>query len=347
MMMFEHSEERRILQSTLRRFLAEPSSDLWKGLAELGVIGALFSEDHGGFGGHGSDLAVVFEEVGRADLTLPLIDNALVPGRLMIAAGGSIENLIAGSERLAFAHAEVAARYDLNWVETRANGNILNGEKTVVVGCESAKALIVSARHSGEPHDEDGIGLWMVEIDAPGLTLQSYDMIQGGRASEVSLNDTPGTLLFFEAYNAISEATAAGTLALAAEMLGAMETSLDMTREYLSTRKQFGRVIGSFQALSHRLVDLMVEIEQARSAVILGSTHLADPAHERDRVLAATKNILGRVGSLVAQDTIQMHGGIGMTQEYDLGRFAKRITMADHRFGDVDHHLERFIVLSS
>lgn len=346
-MKFEHSEERRMLQETLRRFFAGTSEDLWTDLAELGVIGALFSEDQGGFGGHGFDLALVFEELGRADLTLPLIDNALVPGRLVLAAGGDVENLIAGAERLAFAHAEVAARYDLNWVETRADGDNISGEKTTVMGCDGVDALIVSARHSGRSNDDHGIGLWRVALDAPGLTLQSYKLAQGGRAAEVTLTNTPGTLLLQDAYSAIAEANAAGTLAMAAETLGAMETSVEMTQEYLVTRKQFGRHIGAFQALAHRLVDLKVEMEQARSAVILGAAHLADTPNERDRVLAATKNILGRVGRLVAEDTIQMHGGIGMTEEYALGRFAKRIIMADHRFGDIDHHMERFIALSA
>ncbi|MEP1441834.1 MAG: acyl-CoA dehydrogenase [Hyphomicrobiales bacterium] len=173
-----------------------------------------------------------------------------------------------------------------------------------------------------------------------------FCLVRTDPVAEVTLSDTPATLLMEEAYRAIAEANAAGTLALAAQTLGAMETSLDMTQEYLVTRKQFGRPIGAFQALAHRLVDLKVEMEQARSAVILGAAYLADTPNERDRVLAATKNILGRVGRLVAEDTIQMHGGIGMTDEYALGRFSKRITMADHRFGDVDHKLERFIALS-
>jgi len=153
--------------------------------------------------------------------------------------------------------------------------------------------------------------------------------------------------LMSEAYAAIADAMAAGTLAQAAMTLGAMETAIDMTREYLGTRKQFGRAIGTFQALAHRLVDLMVDLEQARSAVILGAGHLEAAPNERDRVLSATKNIMGRAGRLVAEDTIQMHGGIGMTEEYAIGRFAKRIAMSDHLFGDTDHHLEQFISLSA
>lgn len=345
-MNFEMTEERRMLQDTLRRFLAAASGDVWTDLADLGVTGALFSEDQGGFGGTGFDLAVVFQELGRAELVLPLIDNALVPGRLLAALGRDVSGLIAGTEKLAFAHAELAARYDLNWVETRAKNDRLSGEKTVVMGAGDADRLIVSARHAGTAEDRQGIGIWQVEKDAPGLTLRGYTLAQGGQAAEVTLNETPGTLLAAEGYDTIADAMAAGTLAQAAETLGAMEVALEMTCDYLGTRKQFGRAIGTFQALSHRLVDMMVELEQARSAVILGAGHLEDAPAERDRVLAATKNIMGRAGRLVAEDTIQLHGGIGMTQEYALSRFAKRIVMADHRFGDTDHHLEQFIALN-
>lgn len=346
-MNFDLTEERQMLQDTLRRFLAGATGDVWAELADLGIIGALFGEDQGGYGGSGFDLAVVFEELGRADLQLALIDNALVPGRLLAAAGGDLEALIEGRQKLGFAHSEIAARYDLNWVETRAQGDLLSGEKTVVVGADDADALIVSARHSGSTDQPEGIGIWRVEKNAPGLNIRSYDLVQGGRAAEITLQDTPATLLMSEAYGAITDAMAAGTLAQSAETLGAMETAVAMTAEYLGTRKQFGRPIGSFQALAHRLVDLMMEIEQARSAVILGAAHLQDAPKERDRMLAATKNIMGRSGRLVSEDTIQMHGGIGMTEEYALGRFAKRIAMADHRFGDTDHHLEQFIALGA
>lgn len=344
-MNFELTEERQMLQDTLRRFLAGASGDVWQGLAELGVIGALFDEGQGGFGGTGFDLSVVFEELGRADLVIPLIDNALVPGRLLVAAGESVEELIGGSKRLAFAHTEVTARYDLHRVETTARADRLSGEKTIVIGAEDADVLLVSARHSGDADMTAGIGLWQIAKDAPGLITRGYDIAQGGRAAEVTLNNTPGTPILAEAYDAIAGAIAAGTLAQAAETLGAMETAIEMTRDYLGTRKQFGRSIGTFQALAHRLVDLMAELEQARSAVILGAANLEADSETRDRHLSVTKNILGRAGRLVAEDTIQMHGGIGMTQEYALGRYAKRIVMADHRFGDTDHHLEQFIAL--
>lgn len=345
-MRFALSEEQQMLKDMLGRFLADRPDDPWSELVELGVMGALFGEAEGGFGGSGADLAVVFEEVGRADCSLPLIDRVLLPGLLMAAAGRDIAPLIGGKERLAVAHGELAARYDLNWVETRADGDRLSGEKTVVVGAEDADALIVSARHAGASDAEVGIGLWLMRPDAKGLIIRGYDMAAGGRAADVTLVDTPGEPLLAEAFDALSFAVAKATLAQMAETLGAMETAVAMTRDYLGTREQFGRPIGSFQALAHRLVDVMIELEQARSAVILAAGHLDAEPHERARHIAAAKNILGRSGRLVAEEAIQMHGGIGMTEEFALGRFAKRIVMADHRFGDTDHHLEQFIDLS-
>ena len=345
-MRFTLTEERQMLKDMLGRYLADRPTDPWSGLVELGVMGALFDEAEGGFGGAGSDLAIVFEEVGRADCTLPLIDGVLLPGLLMAAAGRDIVSLINGKERLAFAHGELAARYDLNWVETRVDGDRITGEKSVVVGAEGADCLIVSARHAGAIDAEDGIGLWLVRPDARGLIIRGYDMAAGGRAAEVTLADTPGEPLLTEAFGAIADAVAGATLAQMAETLGAMETAVAMTRDYLGTREQFGRPIGSFQALAHRLVDVMVELEQARSAVILAAGHLDAEPQERDRYIAAAKNIIGRSGRLIAEEAVQMHGGIGMTKEYALGRFAKRIIMADHRFGDTDHHLEQFIDLS-
>ncbi|MBO9465177.1 acyl-CoA dehydrogenase family protein [Tropicibacter sp. R15_0] len=346
-MNFELTEERQMLQDSLRRYLAGAEGDIWAGLAELGVIGALFSEEQGGFGGAGFDLAVVFEELGRADLTIPLIDNALLPGLLMAAGGLDVEGLIGGAQRLALAHGETAARYDLNWVETRAEGDRLTGEKTVVVGAEDADSLIVSARHFGAACDEQGIGLWLVAKDAPGLQIRGYDIAQGGRAAEVSLTDVEAKPLIAEAGSELAKAFAAATLAEMAQCLGAMDICVAMTQEYLTTRKQFGRPIGTFQALTHRLVDVVVAVEQARSMVILAAGHLEAEAKTRDLHIAAAKNLFGRSGRLASEECIQMHGGIGMTEEYALGRYAKRITMSDHRFGDTDHHLERFIQLGA
>ncbi len=376
-MNFDLTEERQMLQDTLRRYLSDKydtetrnkivesdaglSEAIWTGLAELGVLGALFTEEQGGFGGAGFDISVVFEELGRAGVVEPVLDTAILGGGLLAALGNDdqrslVEEVIGGGLHLALAHGEPASRYDLSRVETTAkvqgDNIVLDGRKAVVINAEAAGYLIVSARESGGIFDTDGISLFLVPQDAAGLTMRGYPMLAGGRAAEVSLDGvTLGQSARLGApeagYGALRDVISAANVALAAETLGTMETATELTREYLTTRKQFGRPIGTFQALAHRYSDMLIELEQARSAVIFAAGHLEVEANERDRQIAAARNLVARVGRLVAEESIQMHGGIAMTQEYELAHIAKRIVMADHRFGDVDHHLERFIALTS
>ncbi|GHG92471.1 acyl-CoA dehydrogenase family protein [Pseudodonghicola xiamenensis] len=374
---FNLTEERQMLQDTLRRYLSDKyttaarnkildsdegmSADIWAGLAELGVIGALFSEAEGGFGGAGFDITTVFEELGRAGVVEPMLETAVLGGRLLSALGDDsqtalIEEVIGGSLHLAFAHGEPTSRYDLNRVATTAKTDggdiVLTGRKAVVANAEAAGYLIVSARESGAVDDEAGISLFLVPAGTSGVTLRGYPLFAGGRAAEVTLDEVrlPASARLGaagEAFAAIADAVAAANVALSAEALGAMVTATELTRGYLMTRQQFGRPIGTFQALQHRFSDLLIELEQARSAVINAAGHLADPLAERDRQIAAARNLIGRAGRLVAEEAIQMHGGIAMTQEYELAHIAKRIVMTDHRFGDTDYHLERFIALSA
>ncbi len=355
-MNFVLTEERKMLQDTLRRYLRDKyttsvrndilnsemgmSADIWAELAELGVLGALFTEDQGGYGGDGFDIAVVFKELGRAGVVEPLLDSALMGGRLLAAAGKAdmVEDVIAGSLQLAVAHGEPGGRYDLDYVLTQADGDALTGRKAVVMNAESADHLIVSARNG------DDIAFYLVARDAPGVDIQGYPLLAGGRAAEVTLDKAPGIplglgLAEYERINALA------LVAISAEALGAMESATALTKDYLMTRKQFGRPIGTFQALAHRMSDVLIELEQVRSAVINAAGNL--DASDRDLHLSATKNLIGRAGRLVAEEAIQMHGGIAMTQEYELAHIAKRIIMADHRFGDTDYHLERFIALSA
>ena len=376
-MNFELTEERQMLQDSLRRFLRDKydtatrnkilesdsgmSAGIWSELAELGIIGALFTETQGGFGGAGFDKAVVFEELGRAGVVEPFMDTAILAGGLIADLGNAaqlphIEDLISGTLHLAFAHGEPNSRYDLTRVATTAKADgdtiILNGRKAVVVNAEAADMLVVSARESGEADATEGLSLFLVPKDAKGLTVQGYALLAGGRAAEVTLDDVKVSSdarlgAAGKAAKAIKARIATACVAQSAETLGAMETACSLTREYLMTRKQFGRPIGSFQALAHRMSDLLIEMEQARSAVINAAGHLDGDPPTRDRHIAAVKNLMGRAGRLVAEDAIQMHGGIAMTQEYELAHIAKRIVMADHRFGDTDHHLERFIALSA
>ena len=376
-MNFDLTEERQMLQDSLRRFLRDRydtatrnkilesdsgmSTDIWNELAELGVIGALFTEEQGGFGGKGFDIAVVFEELGRAGVVEPFLDTAVLAGGLVADLGNDdqkahVEEIIGGTMQMAFAHGEPTSRYDLTRVSTSATEKgdqiILSGRKAVVVNAEAADMLVVSARESGGQGDADGISLFLVPKDAEGLTVQGYALLAGGRAAEVILDDVsvPASARLGaagKAADAIEARIAAANVAQTAETLGAMETAVKLTKDYLGTRKQFGRPIGTFQALAHRFSDLLIEMEQARSAVILAAGHLEADRGARERNISATKNLIGRVGRLVDEESIQLHGGIAMTQEYELAHIAKRIVMADHRFGDVDFHLERFIALAA
>ncbi|KPD13604.1 acyl-CoA dehydrogenase family protein [Phaeobacter sp. 11ANDIMAR09] len=375
-MNFDLTDERQMLQDSLRRFLRDNQealsastrlgnsdntlgfdAEIWAKLAELGVIGALFSEEDGGFGGAGFDLTTVFEELGRAGAVEPLLDTAILGGGLIAALGTEVqkelvEQVIGGEVHLALAHGEPNSRYDLAQVETtvihEGDELVLTGRKAVVVNAEAADYLIVSARETGVANDEEGISLFLVPRDSAGLSLRGYPLMAGGRAAEVDLD---GLRLSAAArlgaagagFAALKRASNRAEVALVAETLGAMEVATDLTREYLLTRQQFGRPIGSFQALQHRMATLLIELEQARSAVINAAGHLEATAAEQALHVAAARNLVGRAGRLVAEESIQLHGGIAMTEEYELAHIAKRIVMAEHRFGDTDTQLERFI----
>lgn len=354
-MNFELTEERQMLSDMLRRYLADKydtaarnailesdqgySPEIWAGLAEQGVIGALFPEDQGGFGGSGFDIAVVFEELGRAGVVEPLLDTAVLAGALVTERADLVERVIAGDLHLALAHGEPQSRYDLDNVETRAEGLVLTGRKAVVVNAEAAEYLVVSAR------DGEGIGLYLVR--AADCDVQGYPLISGGRAAEVVLDGVTAEARLQAGMAELEAAMARAAVAQMAECLGAMTAASDLTQDYLATRKQFGRPLATFQALQHRVSDMLIEMEQARSALINAAGHLDAAPAERDRQVSAAKSLIGRVGRHIAEEAIQMHGGIAMTQEYELAHIAKRIVMADHRFGDEDWHLERFIALSA
>lgn len=355
-MNFELTDEQRMLQDTLRRMLASSQGSAWQPLAEQGVFAALFSEQYGGLGGSGFDIAVVFEELGRAATIDPVLDSALLCGRLIAEVASETHselhaNIVSGEVQLAFAHTEPASRYALVHVETtieqRAQQQVLNGQKSVVVNARCAEYLLVSARDEAAD-DHNGIALYLVPANSSGISMYHYEMSGGGQAAEVTFENvavSSADCLSADALPAIESAVAAAVVAQCADTLGAMETVMSMTTDYLGTRQQFGRPLATFQALSHRVADMLIELEQARSAVILAAGHLdADPV-TRDLYGSAAKNLVGRVGQLIAEESIQLHGGIGMTDEYQLGKYARRIIMADHRFGDVDYHLERFMEL--
>lgn len=374
-MNFEHSEERRMLADSLNRFIAEQysfdkreqilqsthgfSRDIWQQLADLGVIGALLSEDHGGFGGGGFDIAVVFEAIGRGLLVEPLLGSAILVGDAIATAGSPeqkalLHGIIDASLLAAFAHEEPGTHYEASRVATRAerdgHGWLLNGSKAMVLQGEHADLLLVSARTAGAIDDEAGISLFLVPTPTEGLRIRGCATIDGGRVAQVQLDNvklSADALLGAEhqGYATLERAIGRGVLALCAEALGVMEVAKQATLDYLRTRKQFGSLIGSFQALQHRMAVLLLEIEQARSAVINAAAALDADRLTRERALSAAKVSIGRIGTLVAEESIQLHGGIGMTWELPLAHYAKRLVMIDHQLGDEDHHLQRFIAL--
>ncbi len=375
-MHFDLSEERQMLADTARRYIADRydinvrhanakrddgfNRETWTELADLGLIGALLPAEVGGFGGNGEDIAVVFEALGRGLVVEPFLATGIL-GAGPIAAAGSeaqkalLEDVIAGKTLLALAHGEPDSRYEMARVSTTATKSggdwQLNGLKAVVLNGDSADKLVVSARTSGDVTDIDGISLFLVDAGASGISRRGYGNVDGGRAAEITLENVsvgPEALIGAkgEGHDILEKTYAHGIIALAAESVGALEVARDLTLEYLKTRKQFGRPIGAFQALQHRMVDLCLEIEQARAGVMLAISTLDADRDTREANISAAKNLIGRVNRLVAEETIQMHGGIAMTWEYALGHYAKRLTMIDHQLGDTDYHLQRYIALS-
>ncbi|QXT38976.1 acyl-CoA dehydrogenase family protein [Gymnodinialimonas ceratoperidinii] len=342
-MNFEQSDDRRMLSETLRRYLAEAydishrnavaydapyhDPEKWAELAELGLFYALVSEDKGGMGGHGFDIVTVFEELGRALCPEPVLGQ-LIAASLM----ADLDDLMAGT-RYAVALSERDAPYDLSDISTEAVNDRLTGRKSVVYGAPAAEILLVAARQGDE------ISLW--EVPASEVEISGYAMIDGGPAGEVFFDDTPAKLVAADARKMLANAMDRGALALCAEALGAMDVVQDMLVDYLKTRKQFGQPIGAFQALQHRAIDLAIEIEQARSIVILAAS--AEGTEAFPKRAAQAKHLVGKIARLVAEEAIQMHGGIGITWEYPLSHYAKRLVMIDHQLGDSDWHLERLM----
>jgi len=373
---FNMTDERRMLQETLQRFLQSKYSHearrqviasgevydkaLFAELAELGIISALFSEECGGFGGAGADISTVFECLGQAGVIEPILP-AVIAGSILMQTTdheshqGLIDDVISGTSVLSFAHSEAGSRYDLNHVTTQARsegGNIvLNGTKTQVINGAQAQTVVVSARESGETADDAGISLFLLPMNTRGVRCVGHMNVDGTAAATITFEDVQwdasARLVFSSsAFDAIETVMAHAILAVCAEAIGAMEAAKQLTINYLRERQQFDTPIGKFQALQHRMADVLIEIEQARSAVVNLAGNLEQPRRIRERYVSAAKNLIGRVGTLVSEECIQLHGGIGMTDEYALSHFARRLVMIDHQFGDVDHHLERFIALS-
>src|SRR6266568_231326 len=343
-----------------KAYLAEPdgwSRALWAQYAELGLLGLPFAESHGGFGGGGIELMLVMEAFGRALVLEPYLATVVLAGTALRLAGSEaqqsalVPRVAEGELLLAFAHSERQARYDLSDVLTtatpRAGGWVIDGAKSVVPHGDSAAMLIVSARTAGERNDTAGITLFLVDGAAHGVARRAYTMRDGTRAAEISLS---GVELGSDAvlgevgggFPVIERVVEAGIAATAAEAVGTMETMQALTLEYLKTRQQFGRPIGQNQALQHRATEMFVSLEQARSMAMLAAMMVDEPnAAERAHNIAMAKVGVGQAARFVSQNAVQLHGGIGMTEEYAVGHYFRRCMVIEHSFGDTAHHLSR------
>jgi len=376
-MNFDLNEEQRLLSESVQRYLADQydfesrkkilaseagaSAAAWKGMAEMGLMGIPFAESSGGFGGGAVDLMSAMQAIGEALVVEPFLATVLA-GRLVERAGSAAQRgeilpgVIDGSTRLAFAHTEDGARYRLAHVGVSAkrtgDGWRLDGLKRVVDGAPHADLLVVSARTAGKPGDAQGIGLFLVARDATGVKMSAYRTVDNHRAADVRLDGVTvraDALLGSEggALPVIEEAVDFATALLCAEAVGAIKFANDTTLEYLKTRKQFGVPIGSFQALQHRMVEMFVTAEQARSMSYLVCSKVdtaTDPA-ERGRIVSAAKIKIADACRQVSQEAIQLHGGMGMTEELKVSHTFRRLTMIGQQFGDADHHLDRFASL--
>ena len=367
-MNFDYTEEQIALQDTLRRFYARDygfehrramsrSADgfdraAWATFAEFGILALPFPEDFGGLNGNGVDTMLVMEMLGRGLALEPYLSTVVVCGGLIRDAGTAAQKeallpAIAGGESmLAFAHFESGARYALDHVAATATpaagGWKLDGAKTVVLAAPSADKFIVSARDGG------GLSLFLVDAKAPGVGLRSYPTQDGARAADVRLADVnvAADALIGPAGGAlplIERAVDYANAALCAEAVGIMSALNEVTLEYLKTRKQFGVPIGKFQALQHRMADMVIATEQARSMATLAAVRAdSEDAAERARCVAAAKAYVMQSARLVGQQAVQLHGGMGVTDELNVGHYFKRLTMICLSFGDVDYHLGRF-----
>ncbi len=368
---FDLTDEQRLLKDSVDRFIADQyqfeqrkkylaqpdgwSREAWQQYADLGLLGLPFTEAHGGFGGGPVETMIVMEAFGRGLVLEPYFATVILGGGLLRRAGTQtqqqalIPEITQGRLKLAFAHVERQSRYDLTDVATTARQDgavwVLDGAKSVVLHGDCADRLLVTARVSGDRRDRMGVGLFLVDPSAAGVTRRGYPTQDGLRAAEITLSGVriPPDDVLGDAGNALSaielvvdEAIAA----LCAEAVGAMQVMHETTLEYLKTRQQFGRPIGQFQVLQHRSVDMLVALEQARSMAMFAAVMAGEEdATERRRAMAAAKVQIGRSGKHIGQEAIQLHGGIGMTMEYKVGHYFKRMTMIDMLFGDADTHL--------
>ena len=371
---FSFSDEQTLLQESVSRFITNDygfesrqkasrsdagySLENWQTFAELGWLGVPFSENHGGFGGGAVETMLMMEEFGKGLVVEPYLATVVACGSALNEAGSEdqktayIPEIIDGSKLWALAFAEPQGRFNLADLTTTATANsgayLLSGHKSVVINGPNANFFILSARSSGEQRDETGVSLFIVPSDAKGLSRRDYPTVDGQRASELILDNVElgeSNRLGDEGQglNILQQAIDFATLAIGSEAVGCMEVLYKDTVEYCKNREQFGQPIGKFQVLQHRMVDMFMEHEQAKSLMFMAAMRWDEGyGAEAQKAVSAFKVQVGKSGKFVGQSAVQLHGGMGMTDELNIGHYFKRLTIIDTMFGNVDHHLKRF-----
>ena len=373
---FSFSEEQTLLRNMVQSFVQDNydfdkrtkivksetgwSKENWQQFAELGLLAAPFAEEFGGLDGGPIETMIIMEEFGRGLVVEPYLPTVVLCGGILNRHASSeqkntyLPGLIGGENVWSLAYAEPQSRFNLADVLTSAKkdgeGYVLNGAKAVVIGAPWADKFIVSARVSGEQRDPSGLALFVVDKSAAGVSTQDYPTVDGGRASEVVFENVKVAadgMIGGEGagFAILEEAIDFGIGALCGEAIGQMKCLHDATVEYCKTRKQFGTPIGSFQVLQHRMVDMFMEYEQSVSMSYMVNMKLTEDAKSRAKAASGAKVQIGKSGRFVGQQAVQLHGGMGMTEELNVGHYFKRLTMIDTQFGNVDHHLRRFAAI--
>ena len=376
-MHFELTEEQTLLENMVTAFVRDDYNwetrekivkteegwkpENWSKFAELGLLSVPFSEDHGGLGGTAVDSMVVMEQFGKGLVVEPFMPSILLSGNLISKlanesqANEIIPKIIEGESRYVFAYAEPQSRFDLSDVKTSATKDgdeyTLNGFKSVVFGASMATHIIIAARTSGDQRSEDGITLFLADIKSNGITLQTYPTIDEYRASEVVIENLKisSDMVLGEvdkAYPVVEEVIDLATIAACSEAVGVLQVLKDSTIDYCKQRKQFGQPISKNQAIQHKLVDMMIEYEQAKSILYAAVTADLSNTDERKKAVSGAKARIGQSIKFVGESAIQLHGGMGMVDEYMISHYFKRATMLGVLFGNVDFHMKRFVGLT-
>jgi alkylation response protein AidB-like acyl-CoA dehydrogenase len=374
---FSFTEEQSMLRDTVASYLADHYSfeqrrdalkaesgwrpNVWKAFAEeLGILGAPFSEDLGGLGGGSTENMVIMEELGKALVVEPYLGTVVIGGGFLkhsnyAGASDLIGGIIGGQTIIAFAYAEPQARYTWQDLKTTAKkdgaGYVINGHKAVVIGAPYATHLIVTARTGGGQREESGVSVFIVPKDAKGVSTRDYPTVDGFRASEVTFENVSvgaDALIGAEgaAFPLVEKVIDEAIVATCAEACGVFRKLHEGTLEYTKQRKQFGQPISQFQVLQHRMVDMFINLEQSISMTYMADIKLADSDVERAKGVSAAKVQIGKAAKFIGQNAIQLHGGMGMTDEMAIGHYFKRSTMIESAFGSTDHHLARYENLS-